>query len=133
MVADGWLGQVERRCQVADAHLAALVRADQGHQPQPDRVAECPEHLGKSGGRNLIERLAYQRNAADLGGSLRSVGGHGLQDALISLYRHNSILTAIDQGWQAGASCIDVHRWRTAMRPDTPRNATGPTLGGADD
>ena len=39
-MADGGLGQVERSGQVADAYLAALVRADQRHQPQPDRVTQ---------------------------------------------------------------------------------------------
>src|ERR1019366_5814668 len=39
VMADGRLRQVERVVQVADARLAALVRGDQGHQPQPDRIS----------------------------------------------------------------------------------------------
>ena len=35
MVADGEPGQVERRGQVTDADLTALVRTDQGGQPDP--------------------------------------------------------------------------------------------------
>ena len=69
MVADGRLGEVERGGQVADADLAALVRADQGHQPQPHRVAERPEHLRQPGGRGLPDWLADQRDAAFLSGS----------------------------------------------------------------
>src|SRR5260370_1097412 len=50
VVADGGLGEVERGGQVADAHLAALMGADQGEQPQPDRVAERLEHLREACG-----------------------------------------------------------------------------------
>ena len=37
VMADRRLAEVERGGQLADARLAALVRADQGHQPEPDR------------------------------------------------------------------------------------------------
>ena len=64
MVADGRLGEVEGRGQVADADLAALVRADQGHQPDPDRVAEGLEYLRQAGGGGLADGLADQRDRA---------------------------------------------------------------------
>ncbi len=64
MVADGGLGELERGGEVADADLAALVRADQGHQPEPDRIAEGLEHLGPLCGHGLAQRFAGQRRAA---------------------------------------------------------------------
>jgi hypothetical protein len=45
VVADGGLGQVERAGEVAHADLTPGPGADQGHQPEPDRVAERLEHL----------------------------------------------------------------------------------------
>ena len=49
VMADGGLGQVERSGQVTDAHLAALMRADQRHQAQPDWIAQGLEQLGQPG------------------------------------------------------------------------------------
>src|ERR1700733_11874954 len=43
---DRGLGQLERGIQVADAGLAALVRGDQGQQPQPHRVGQGLEQRG---------------------------------------------------------------------------------------
>jgi phosphate ABC transporter phosphate-binding protein len=50
VVADGRLGEVECRGQLADAYLAAVMRADQGYQPEPDRVAVGLEDLREPGG-----------------------------------------------------------------------------------
>ena len=109
VVADGGLGQGERGGEVADAGLAALVRPDQGHQPQPDRVAERAEYLSEPCGCGIPDRFADQRDAAFLGVSWWAVAADDRQQGLASVYRHGSILTPVDAGWQAGLSCIDCH------------------------
>ncbi len=65
-MADRRLGQVEGRGQVADADLAALVRADQGYEPDPDRVAEGLKDLRQADGDGLADGLTDQRDRARL-------------------------------------------------------------------
>jgi phytoene dehydrogenase-like protein len=62
VVADGGLGQVERGSQVAHADLTALMGADEGQQPQADRVTKGLEHLRQPRRRGLTDRLADQRD-----------------------------------------------------------------------
>ena len=100
-MADRRLGEVERGSQVADAGLAALVRADQGDEPDADRVAERLEHLRQARGGGGADRLADQRDRARFQAGSRLGCGKELQRGAASLHRHASILTVIYSGWQA--------------------------------
>ena len=75
VMADGRLGQLERRAQIADADLAALMGPDQGNQPQADRVPEGPEYLRQPGGSGLADRLTDQGRGAPLQGSAPAHSG----------------------------------------------------------
>jgi len=95
----------------ADAHLAALVRADQGYQPEPDRISEGLEHLRQPGGRGLADRLADQRGAGldhglrlGRGGQLQAWSG---EPASTSLYLDGVLFSLAS--WPR---CIDACRWR---------------------
>jgi hypothetical protein len=109
--ADRRLGEAQRRGQLAHAHLAALVRADQGHQPEPDRVRQGLEHLRQPGSRALADRLTDQRRGAGFGNGLQLGCGNELQRPLVSLHRHDFIWTVIYPGWQTDATCIDTYQW----------------------
>ena len=64
VVADRGLGQVERSGQVTDARLAARMRGDQRHQPQPDRIGERLQQRRDLLGLRPGQRLDRQRRAA---------------------------------------------------------------------
>ena len=107
----GGLGQVERRGQVADAGLAALMRADQGHQPQPDRISQGLEHLRQPGRRALADRLTDQRRGARLDDDPQLGGGderqrRTAQPASTCLYLDGHLSSLAS--W--AACCIDVYR-----------------------
>src|ERR1022692_697376 len=109
-MANRRLSQVERRGQLAHAHLAALMRPDQGNQPEPDRVAQGLEHLRQRGGRPFADRLPDQGSGAWLDDYPQLSTGHGLQSGMASVHRHTSILTVIYPAWQASTSCIDAYQ-----------------------
>jgi hypothetical protein len=91
----------------SNAAVRSHTHADQGHQPQPHRVAERAEHLRQPRGRGFPDWLTDERNAALSSGGTCVVGRDDGQ--LASLNRHGSILTPVDAAWQAGYSCIDCH------------------------
>ena len=87
VMADRRLRQVERVIQVADARLPALVRGDQGQQPQPDRVGQCLEQR-----RDLLGLLRAQWR----GGQRGATGGRLRWAYHRQWNRHTSILTGVD-------------------------------------
>src|SRR6266567_7415442 len=92
VMADRRLGQLERVVQVADACLAADMRGDQGHQPQPHRIGQRLHQW-----RNLLS-LLHRQGLRGQRGAAGSGVRRGQQGQIL---RHAPILTAINVLWQA--------------------------------
>jgi len=64
VMADRWLGQIERTGQITDARFAARVRGHQRHQAQPHGIGKRFQQRSHSPGLLGRQRLLSQRRAA---------------------------------------------------------------------
>src|SRR3954454_16144794 len=120
VVGDRGLLNVERAQQVAHADLASALtltlEGDQRQQPQPHRITQGLEHPRQLRRGLLVQRLPDQRRAA-----LTEHWESG------PLFRHASILTALEAAWQGAASTVIESLERKLSCPVFSSHCASPT------